>query len=113
MLVVSATHPCWTRRPRGIPSTERYEHANTYGSRGCICSGAHPLNVLAWTPNQGRYSPLWDVHLSTWAPGQTPTRQSEVANIEDLAAAGKITAFPSGPWGPTGFIVDCPIIAQL
>ena len=72
-----------------------------------------PLNVLAWTPNQGRYSPLWDVHLSTWAPGQMPTRQSEVAKIADLAAAGKITGFPSGPWVASGFIVNCPIIAQL
>jgi hypothetical protein len=63
-------------------------------------------------PNQGRYSPLWDVHLSTWAPGQAPTRQSEVAHIADLAAAGKITGFPSGPWVANGFIVNCPIIAQ-
>ena len=28
--------------------------------------GGSPLNVLAWSPNQGRYSPLWDAHLAAW-----------------------------------------------
>lgn len=60
-----------------------------------------------------RYSPLWDVHLSTWAAGQQPTGQKEVTKTADLAAASKITAHPGGPWGATGFIVDCPIIARL
>jgi hypothetical protein len=102
-----ATLAAFTNGPTGATNPQRQ------GLNSALLGQGDPLNVLAWTPNQGRYSPLWDVHLSTWAPGQTPTRQTEVANIEDLAAAGKITAFPSGPWGPTGFIVDCPIIAQL
>ena len=51
--------------------------------------------------------------MSTWAAGQQPTRQTEVTPFADLAAAGKITAFPVGPWGATGFIVGCPIIARL
>lgn len=72
-----------------------------------------PLNVLAWTPNQGRYSPLWDVHLTQWVAGQTPTRQTDFAEIADLARAGRVSAFPTGKWGPSGFVVNCPIIAQL
>lgn len=82
------------------------------GLNSALLGEGSPLNVLAWTPNQGRYSPLWDVHLSTWAPGETPTRQTEFARVADLADAGRVTAFPSGPWGASGFIVDCPIIAQ-
>jgi len=82
------------------------------GLNSALLGDGDPLNVLAWLPNQGRYSPLWDVHLTEWAPGQTPVRQTEFAKIADLAAAGKVTAFPTGPWGPTGFIVNCPIIAQ-
>jgi hypothetical protein len=102
-----ATLAAFTNGPIGTTNPQRQ------GLNSALLGQGDPLNVLAWTPNQGRYSPLWDVHLSTWAPGQQSTRQSEVAKIADLAAAGKITAFPSGPWGASGFIVDCPIIAQL
>ena len=83
------------------------------GLNSALLGQGDPLNVLAWLPNQGRYSPLWDVHLTAWAPGQTPTRQTEFAKVADLAAAGKVNAFPSGPWGPSGFVVNCPLIAQL
>ena len=83
------------------------------GLNSALLGQGDPLNVLAWMPNQGRYSPLWDVHLTTWAPGQTPTLQTEFTKVADLAAAGKVTAFPTGRWGPTGFIVNCPLIAQL
>ena len=102
-----ATLAAFTNGPTGANNPQRQ------GLNSALLGQGDPLNVLAWTPNQGRYSPLWDVHLSTWAAGQQPTRQTEVAKIADLAAAGKITAFPSGRWGASGFIVDCPIIAQL
>jgi len=102
-----ATLAAFTNGATGAANPERQ------GLNSALLGEGDPLNVLAWTPNQGRYSPLWDVHLSTWAPGQTPTRQSEVAKIADLAAAGKITGFPNGPWVASGFIVNCPIIAQL
>ena len=102
-----ATLAAFTNGPTGAANPQRQ------GLNSALLGEGDPLNVLAWTPNQGRYSPLWDVHLSTWAPGQRPTRQSEVAEIADLAAAGKITGFPNGPWGASGFIVNCPIIAQL
>jgi hypothetical protein len=83
------------------------------GLNSALLGGGDPLNVLAWLPNQGRYSPLWDVHLTTWAPGQTPRRQTEFARIANLAESGAVTAFPSGAWGPSGFIVNCPIIASF
>jgi hypothetical protein len=81
------------------------------GLNSALLGDGDPLNVLAWQPNQGRYSPLWDVHFTQWAPGQTPVRQTEFAKIADLARQGKVTGFPSGAWGASGFIVDCPIIA--
>lgn len=83
------------------------------GLNSALLGQGDPLNILAWLPQQGRYSPLWDVHLTQWAPGQRPTRQTEFADVEDLAEAGKVTGFPGGPWGPSGFVVNCPIIAQL
>jgi hypothetical protein len=83
------------------------------GLNSALLGDGDPLNVLAWQPNQGRYSPLWDVHFTQWAPGQTPVRQTEFAKIADLAQQGKVTGFPSGAWGASGFIVDCPIIAMV
>ena len=82
------------------------------GLNSALLDGLDPLNVLAWTPNQGRYSPLWDVHLAAWAPGVAPTRQTEVAAVEDLAEKGAITAPDGSPFAASGFIVDCPIVSQ-
>jgi hypothetical protein len=82
------------------------------GLNSAVVDGLDPLNVLAWTPNQGRYSPLWDVHLAARAPGVAPTRQTEFAKIADLGRAGTLTAPDGDPFGPSGFIVDCPIVSQ-
>ena len=83
------------------------------GLNSALLGEGDPLNMLAWTPNQGRYSPLWDVHLSAWADGVTPRRQRDFFDIEDLADDGKITAPDGSRWGPSDFIVNCPIISQL
>jgi hypothetical protein len=82
------------------------------GLNSAVVDGLDPLNVLAWAPNQGRYSPLWDVHLTAFAPGVTPTRQTEVAKVEDLARAGLVTAPDGSAFGASGIIVDCPIVSQ-
>ena len=82
------------------------------GLSSALLDGLDPLNVLAWTPNQGRYSPLWDVHLAARAPAVAPTRQTEFAKIADLGRAGTLTAPDGGPFGASGFIVDCPIVSQ-
>jgi hypothetical protein len=82
------------------------------GLSSALLDGLDPLNILAWTPNQGRYSPLWDVHLAAWAPGVAPTRQTEFAAVEDLAEDGAVKAPDGGPFGASGFIVDCPIVSE-
>lgn len=82
------------------------------GLNSAILDGLDPLNILAWAPNQGRYSPLWDVHLAAWAPGATKTRQTEFAKVADLGRAGTVTAPDGGAFGASGFIVDCPIVSQ-
>jgi hypothetical protein len=82
------------------------------GLNSAILDGLDPLNILAWTPNQGRYSPLWDVHLAAWAPGVAPARQAEFARVEALGEDGAVTSPDGGPFGASGFIVDCPIVSQ-
>lgn len=86
------------------------------GLSSALLDGRDPLNVLAWTPNQGRYSPIWDVHLATWsdaakASGQDQ-RQTDVGTVQGLADHGLIRSFSGAAFGPAGFIVNCPIISQ-
>jgi len=86
------------------------------GLDSAVVDGLDPLNVLAWTPNQGRYSPLWDVHLAAWSAAAVATgrnvRQRRFDDVEALAAAGMVTAPPGERFGPSGIIVDCPIVSQ-
>jgi hypothetical protein len=93
--------------PTGRKNPERQ------GLNSALLGEGDPLNLLAWTPNQGRYSPLWDVHLSAWAPGERARRLEDFADVEDGAEERVFTAPDGTSWGPTGFVVNCPIIAQL
>jgi hypothetical protein len=86
------------------------------GLNSAVADGLDPLNVLAWRPTQGRYSPLWDVHLAQWTAQAVATganaRQVEFAAVEQLAENGTVTGPGGAPFGPSGFIVDCPIVSQ-
>jgi hypothetical protein len=90
--------------PTGSPATRQ-------GINSALLGQGDPLNVLAWRPGQGRYSPLWDVHLTAWAPGTDPVRVRRFSDVEDLARADSVTAPGGGAWGSSHVIVNCPIIA--
>ncbi len=86
------------------------------GLNSAVAGDGDPLNVLRWNPSQGRYSPLWDVHLSQWAAavvaaGQN-VRQTDWNTIQGLVDHGGITAPGGDPFGASGFIVDCPIVSR-
>jgi hypothetical protein len=93
--------------PTGVGNRQRQ------GLNSALLGEGDPLNVLAWMPNQGRYSPLWDVFLTEWAAGQAPRQVTRFADVEDLAEAGAVTSPGGGPWGAAGVIVNCPIIALV
>jgi hypothetical protein len=85
------------------------------GLNSAVVDGLDPLNVLRWNPSQGRYSPLWDVHLAKWtdqaiATGQN-LRQTDFGTLQGLADHGLITAPDGSPFAASGFIVNCPIIS--
>jgi hypothetical protein len=87
------------------------------GLNSALLDGLSPLNVLRWNPTQGRYSPLWDVHLAQWttaaiAAGQN-LRQTDFGNVQNLAQAGLLTGPGGVPFGPSGFIVNCPIVSMV
>jgi hypothetical protein len=86
------------------------------GLSSAILDGLSPLNVLRWNPSQGRYSPLWDVHLAAWTPAAIAAgrdlRQTDYGDVLGLASHGLVTAPDGTPFSASGFIVNCPIISS-
>ena len=104
------------RLPRSPTAGPGPDNPQRQGIASALADGLDPLNVLAWMPNQGRYSPLWDVHLTEWtaaakAAGQD-LRQSRFADVEDLAEQGLVTGPEGVPFGPSGIVVVCPIVSR-
>jgi hypothetical protein len=89
---------------------------NRQGLNSAILDKLDPLNVLRWNPTQGRYSPMWDVHLTQWqVPLAQRTVQSDFGTVQNLADQGIVVGFNGTAQGTTfaasGFIVNCPIVA--
>ncbi|HMF95540.1 MAG TPA: hypothetical protein VKE96_14665 [Vicinamibacterales bacterium] len=86
------------------------------GLNSALLDGLDPLNVLRWNPSQGRYSPLWDVHPAAWTAtaiaAQQNVRQTDFGDIFNLVEKGFVTGPGGAPFGPAGFIVDCPIVSR-
>jgi len=74
-----------------------------------------PLNILQQVPNPHadpgfpQYSPLWDVHFTTW---QVPYAQRTLQkDFEAVRNNPNITNPGGGPFGPSGPIANCPIVS--
>jgi hypothetical protein len=86
------------------------------GLNSALLDGADPLNIAFWTPNQGRYSPLWDVHPAAWtaaaiAGGQN-LRQMGRSELLNAVGAGLVTGPGGANFGAAGFVVNCPIVSS-
>jgi hypothetical protein len=86
------------------------------GLNAALLDGADPLNLLFWTPNQGRYSPLWDVFPAAWsaaavAAGQNLAQKDRSALL-NLVAQGLVTGPGGAHFGAAGFVVNCPIVSS-
>lgn len=89
---------------------------NRQGLNSAVLDGLAPLNILRWAPNQGRYSPIWDVHPAAWtdqaiASGQN-TRQTDFGTVQGLVDKGLVSGPGGAKFGAAGFVVNCPIISQ-
>jgi hypothetical protein len=86
------------------------------GLNSALLDGADPLNVLRWSPSQGRYSPLWDVHLAAWTSQAISSgrnlRQTDYGDVQGLASHGLVTGPGGAPFAASGFIVNCPIVSE-
>jgi hypothetical protein len=93
------------------------DNPDRQGLSSALLDGLDPLNVLRWTPNQGRYSPIWDVNLGMWSDtaiaGGNNILQKDVGTVQGLGKENLLTAPGGGKFGPIGFIVNCPIISEL
>lgn len=89
---------------------------NRQGLNSALLDGVDPLNLLFWTPNQGRYSPLWDVHPAQWSAATvaagTNVAQRDRSELLNLVSNKVITGPGGANFGPGGFIVNCPIISS-
>lgn len=87
------------------------------GLNSALLDGLDPLNVLAWNPSQGRYSPMWDVFLTQWKAAAVAIRQNkqqrDFGTIENLGKDGVVTSPDGTSFAPAGFIVNCPIVSLV
>ena len=80
--------------------------------------GTGPLNVFGGVPTIALdYSPMWDLNLGVWTQEAIDagyrSRLIDEFQILGLAEQGHLTGPDGGPYGSTGFIVNCPIVARL
>src|SRR5215471_13222487 len=89
------------------------------GLNAAILDGPPPLNILQEIPEQKSqfdYSPMWDIHQATWTGAAVTAglnlRQTDFPAALQQVAGGNATGFPAGSsFGPSGFIVNCPVVS--
>ena len=59
---------------------------------------------------------MWDIHQATWTGAAVTAglnlRQTDFPAALQQVADGNATGFPVGnPFGPSGFIVNCPVVS--
>jgi hypothetical protein len=89
---------------------------NRQGVNSALLGEGDPLNVLAWNPSQGRYSPLWDVHPAKWTDAAIAAglnvRQTDFFKVASLADDGFIVGGFGGNFHAVDVIVNCPIVSR-
>jgi len=86
------------------------------GLNSALLDGLSPLNLLFWTPNQGRYSPVWDVNPAQWTAaavaGSGNVAQKDRSVFANTLGHGLVTGPGGASFGPGGFVVNCPIVSS-
>jgi hypothetical protein len=88
------------------------------GFNSAITDGLSPLNVLGGIPSIGLdYSPLWDVNVGQWTQqaisNNYTSRLIDEFQVLSFVQQGWITGIGGAPFGSSGIVVNCPIVARL
>ena len=103
----------FTNGQTGVQNVQRQ------GLNAAILDHLSPLNNLQEVPHPGAlfdYSPMWDIHFETWTASAITAgenvRQTDFPAALKQVTDGLATGFPAGtPFGPTGFVVNCPVVS--
>lgn len=88
------------------------------GLHSALLDGLPPMHVVGGLPTVALdYSPLWDVNLGVWSQDAIDrgyrARVIDEFQLLGLVADGWITGPGGVPFGSTGVVVNCPIVARL
>ena len=84
-----------------VGATADLYHVTNFAQPNVLDSVPYPLGPSNADPD---YSPLWLIHLVTWAPGVTPVVLTSEAAVLAAQAAGKVTL------QATSIVVNCPVV---
>ena len=98
--------------------------AGRQGLESALLGQGDPLNIVTELPDDGDYSPLWDVHPAAWTPHAISSGQRERVESEDefadLVEDGLLISAGTGPRNADleGLralpgISNCPIVLEL
>lgn len=88
------------------------------GFNSAINDSLSPLNVLGGIPSIGLdYSPLWDVNIGQWTQqainSHYTSRLIDEFQVLSFVQQGWLTGLGGAPFGSSGIVVNCPIVARL
>lgn len=88
------------------------------GLGSALLDGLPPLHVVGGLPTIALdYSPLWDLNLGVWTPEAIElgyrARVIDEFQVLALVRDGWITGPDGAPYGSTGIVVNCPIVARF
>jgi hypothetical protein len=79
-----------------------------------------PLNIIATFnagPSAPAYTPLWSANVGIWSSAAIAAhrnvRLTTLTGVYQAAAKGDVTAPDGKAFGPSGFVVNCPIVGYV
>jgi hypothetical protein len=90
------------------------EHEATLATSATLLSPSNVLASFPTGPAAAAYTPLWNANVAVFAKGANPAQiVKSSAEIGTLSDAKKLTSPDGKSVGPSGFVVNCPVIATI
>ena len=99
------------------PTGKRNPYPQRQSLNGALVGKLDP-HVIGGIPTLALdYSPLWDINLGRWTFDAVRrgyrSRLIDEFQLLELVEGGHITGPGGAPYGSTGVVVNCPIVARL